>query len=100
MGFSIETGRVYSLFSYFHPRDGNPFVLVWLCLVFAEWLLAFWWLFFRRGAELIASHPGFFQHQPKTAAMVKLLYCLMILCGILGFTFMWTWTQSIPEPQF
>ena len=100
MGLSIETGRVHSVFSYFHPRDGNPFVSAWFCLVFAEWLFGFWWLFFRNGAELIANHPGFFQHQPKSAAMVKLLYCIVILGSILGFTSMWRWGQDVPEPAF
>jgi hypothetical protein len=95
MGFSIETGHVRSILSYFRPRDGNPFVSAWFSLVFAEWILGFWWVFFRSGAEFLAKHLGFMPYQVKSSIAVKLLYCLMILGGVIGFTLMWT--LDIPE---
>jgi hypothetical protein len=95
MGFAIETGRVHSIFSFFRPRDGNPFVLVWFALVIAEWILGFWWLFFRRGAEFLVDHPGFMRYEAKSPTRLKVFYCLMILGGIFGLTIMWM--SNFPE---
>src|SRR5688572_11682314 len=47
MAIGIEFGGVPSFFSYFRPRDGNPFVMAWFAVVIALWLLGFYWLFAR-----------------------------------------------------
>lgn len=83
------------MLSYFRPRDGNPFVLAWFCLVFAEWILVFTWIFFFGGAKFLASHPGFTRYDVKSAAAVKVLCCLMIIGGVIGFMLMWN--LNIPE---
>jgi hypothetical protein len=57
MGLGLELGGLPSIFSYFRPRDGNPFVLAFFIVVFAVWILGFWWLFFARGAEFLVEHP-------------------------------------------
>ena len=95
MGFAIEFGGVHSMFSFFRPRDGNPFVLAWFSLVVAEWVLGFWWLFFRHGAEFLVAHPGYSPYDVKSPVIIKVLYCLMILGGIAGFTMMWR--MDVPE---
>ena len=95
MGFAIEFGGVRSMFSFFRPRDGNPFVLAWFTLVIAEWILGFWWLFFRRGAEFLVEHPGFIGYEAKSPATLKVFYCLTILGGIFAFTLMWM--TNVPE---
>src|SRR4051794_3875528 len=41
MGLGIELGGVPTMFSYFRPRDGNPFVLAWFAVVIGLWLLGF-----------------------------------------------------------
>src|SRR6266480_2745694 len=45
MGVGLELGGLPSIFSYFRPRDGNPFVLAFFGVVIAEWVLSLWWLF-------------------------------------------------------
>lgn len=88
MGIGIHFGEVHSVFSYFRPRDGNPFVLAWFGVVVALWLLGFYWLFARRGAEFLVKHPGLLRGNPKSPAMLRLCYCLMIAGGVVGLCFM------------
>ena len=95
MGFAVESGGVRDMFSFFRPRDGNPFVSAWFTLIIAEWILGFWWLFFQRGAEFLVAHPGFMRYEAKSPTTLKVFYCLTILGGIIGFTMMWT--MNIPE---
>lgn len=89
MGVGIEFGGLPSIFSYFRPRDGNPFVLAWFGVVIALWILGFWWLFPRRGAEFLVEHPGLLRGLPRSPNLIRLFYCLSILGGILGLIFMW-----------
>jgi hypothetical protein len=89
MGVGIELGGLPSIFSYFRPRDGNPFVQAWFGVVIGLWLLGFWWLFPRRGAEFLVEHPGLLRGTPRIPNMIRLFYCLSILGGIFGLLFMW-----------
>ncbi len=61
MGVGLELGGLSSIFSFFRPRDGNPFVLAFFLVVIELWILGFWWLFFARGAEFLVEHPGVFR---------------------------------------
>lgn len=90
MGIGIVFGGVHSVFSYFRPRDGNPFVLAWFAVVIALWLLGFYWIFARRGAEFLVEHPGLLRGTPKSPTMIRIGYCLMIAGGIMGLIFMFT----------
>jgi hypothetical protein len=95
MGIGVTFGDVHSIFSYFRPRDGNPFVLAWFGVVIGLWILGFHWLFARRGAELLVEHPGLLSGDPKSPAMIRVLYCLMVAGGILGLLVMFI--ADIPE---
>lgn len=88
MGVGILFGGVHSVFSYLRPRDGNPFVLAWFGVVVALWLLGFYWLFARRGAEFLSEHPGLLRGNPKSPAMIRFFYCLMVAGGVVGLCFM------------
>jgi hypothetical protein len=55
MGIGCTGGGVPSLWHYFRPRDANPYVLAWFGSVFLLWVLGTFWLFFRNGAEKLAS---------------------------------------------
>jgi hypothetical protein len=95
MGIGLELGSVRSIFSYFRPRDGNPFVVAWFTVVIGLWLLGFYWLFARRGAEFLIEHPGLLQGNQKSPAMVRMGYCFMIAGGCFGLFLMFT--MDIPE---
>jgi hypothetical protein len=88
MGVGIELGGLPGMFSYFHPRDGNPFVLAFFVVVIAEWILSFWWLFFARGAEFLAEHPGVFGGL-RSPIIIRLYCSLCIAGGIAGVLFLW-----------
>jgi hypothetical protein len=88
MGIGIELGGVPGIFSYFRPRDGNPYVLAWFAGVFAIWILGFRWIFFQRGAEFLVEHPGLLRGDPQSPTAIRFFYCLMLLGGIAGVTFM------------
>jgi hypothetical protein len=90
MGTGIELGGVPSMFSYLRPRDGNPFVLAWFCVVVMLWILGFYWLFARRGAEFLIEHPGLLRGTPKNPAMIKAAYCLAGAGGIVGLLLIFT----------
>jgi hypothetical protein len=95
MGVGIELGGVRNVSSYFRPRDGNPFVLAWFAVVVTLWILGFYWLFMRRGAEFLIEHPGLWQRDVKSPAMIRVFYCLMVAGGIFGLWFMLF--NDIPE---
>lgn len=88
MGIGILFGGVHNVFSYFRPRDGNPFVLAWFGVIGALCLLGFHWLFARRGAEFLVEHPGLLRGIPQSPAMIRLFYCLMVAGGVVALGFM------------
>ncbi|MEP6670314.1 MAG: hypothetical protein ABJF10_14230 [Chthoniobacter sp.] len=88
MGIGIEWGGVPSIFSYFRPRDGNPFVVGWFAVIAVEWILGFYWLFARRGAEFLIEHPGLLRGPSQSPATIRLFYCLMVAGGVLGLIFL------------
>ncbi len=87
MGIGIVFGGVHSTFSYFRPRDGHSFVLAWLGVVVALWILGFYWLFARRGAEFLVEHPGLLRSTPKNPTSIRFFYCLMVAGGLAGLLF-------------
>ena len=87
MGIGILFGGVPGVSSYLRPRDGNPFVLAWLGVVVALWVLGFYWLFARRGAEFLVEHPGLFRGNPRSPTAIRAMYCLMVAGGVVGLCF-------------
>ena len=85
-----ELSSVVSLVSsrIFHPRDGNPFVLAWFGVVTMIWILGFWWLFARSGAEFLIEHPGLLRGLPRSATAIRIYYCLCIVGGVCGLVFL------------
>jgi len=88
MGFGLEVGGVPGMFSYIRPRDGNPFVLTFIASVGMLWILGFYWIFARRGAEFLIDHPGLFRGNPQSPAMIRVFYCLAIAGGMIALIFM------------
>ncbi|HEY8020928.1 MAG TPA: hypothetical protein VIH93_07495, partial [Thermoanaerobaculia bacterium] len=75
--------------------DRNPFVLAWFGVVVALWLLGLYWLFARRGAEFLIEHPGLLRGNPKSPAIIRFFYCLMVAGGVVGLCF--AFFSDIPQ---
>lgn len=81
MGFGILVGGVPTTFHFFSPRNG-PFVLLWFATITAEWIAAVYWTFFRRGGEMLVSHPGLFAKEGSAAEPGQFrAYAVMGLAG-------------------
>ena len=79
------------VFDYFRPRDGNPFVMAWFCVIFVLWILGFRWIVLANGAEQLARCPGWTLHpQISKPLHVKLLVCLGLTGGIAGTVLLFT----------
>jgi hypothetical protein len=98
MGIGCVFGGVPSVFSYFRPRDGNPYVLAFYACVFVEWLLATNWIVFRGGAETLVEHPGFFNFETKNPRIVIFIWFACLAGGIFATVLMFT--QDLPVPFF
>jgi hypothetical protein len=104
MGIGCTLGGIPSVWYYFRPMDGNPFVLAWFGCIFALWILGTFWLFFRGGAEMLAHHPGALEFTYglrrkaiTNPAWIKALWLLALAGGIFGAAFMWV--TDIPIPR-
>jgi hypothetical protein len=84
MGAGIVFGGVPSANSYFRPRDGNPLVLAWFGVVIVIWILGFYWLFARRGAEFLVEHPGLLQGAPQDPDWIRRLYVVCVAGGVVA----------------
>ncbi|MEN6319548.1 MAG: hypothetical protein ABFD82_12425 [Syntrophaceae bacterium] len=105
MGIGCTFGGVPSVWHYFRPMDGNPYVLAWFGSVFCLWILGTFWLFFRDGAETLVQYPGAieFRYGLKSKditnpAVIKALWLLVLPFGIVGVAIMCS--IEIPIPTF
>src|SRR5689334_4197226 len=58
MGVGCTVGGVPSIFEYFFPGRGDPFVWAFWVVLFAEFLLLGYWALWCGGAEAMVRHPG------------------------------------------
>jgi hypothetical protein len=97
MGVGCVSGTVRSMFDYFRPRDGNPYVLAFFGVVILEWLLLANWLIRKGGAQKLVDYPGLVNFEFKTARGVILYWGLSQLGGLIGIL----WAFFGPEvPRF
>lgn len=104
MGIGCTLGNVPSIWHYFRPKDGNPYVLAWFGSVIILWILGTNWLFLRNGAEIIAKHPGtlimyygFKRIEIINPNLIKIFWLLCLAGGISGLIFMWIMDVPIPN---
>jgi len=83
MGVGSTVGEVPTVWHYFRPQDGNPWVLAFWGGLLLLWLLGTYWLFLARGAEMLAQHPGFLLGLPSNPSAVKEFW-LLCLAGAGG----------------
>ncbi len=97
MGIGCTVGGIPSVFSYFHPQDGNPYVLAFFASVFLVWILGSYWILFRGGAQELVTHPGMFNYEITSPTIIKLVWIACLVGGIVAAVLMFT--QNIPVPN-
>ncbi len=104
MGLGGTIGGIPSVWYYFRPRDGNPYVLAWFGAIIIEWIIGTAWLFFRKGAETLAKYPGIFTiyYKGKRQAIqdpviIKILWVAALAAGITAFSLLWTVNIPLPD---
>ena len=97
MGIGCTVGGVPSVWHYFNPKEGNPYVLAFFASVFLIWILGGYWILFRGGARELVNHPGILSYDIKSPAIIKLIWIVSVLGGIIAVVMMYT--QNIPIPQ-
>jgi hypothetical protein len=55
MGLGQQLGYTPTVFHYFRPQDGNPFVLAWLVVIFLQACIQAWWVLLADGAAKIEA---------------------------------------------
>lgn len=105
MGIGCTVGGVSSVWHYFRPRDGNPYVLAWFASVLLLWVSGTFWLLFRGGAEKLVRHPGamgfrygFKSKDITNPTLIKSLWLLALIGGVIAAVAMWS--MDIPIPDF
>lgn len=96
MGVGILIGGLPSVFAYFNPSSGNPYVLAWHAVILGLWILGIFWIFFRGGAQFFVDHPGLLNLNFSKPALVRLWFSACLLGGVIGEIFMWTQGGSLP----
>jgi hypothetical protein len=96
MGAGILSGSVPSTFHYFNPRNG-PFVTAFYVSVLALWILSFYWLFFRGGAEDLIAHPGLLNLPSQNPIWVKAFFLISVAGGIVALVVMISGNIVVPR---
>lgn len=91
IGIGMIVGGVPSTFSFFAPRRGNLLVIAFHVSAVILWLLGIWWLYFKGGAEFLVKYRGVFNRDIQSPLLVKSLFGLSLLGGIVAEILMWSW---------
>jgi len=98
MGVGCVFGKVPSVFNFFRPRDGNPFVLAFFASVFLVWALGTHWIVFRGGAETLVKYPGVLNMNLKSSRTVMIYWFTCLAGGVIWFILMFS--RDMPAPPF
>ena len=101
MGFGQVVGRVPSVFHYFRPKDGNPYVWAFYATVFLISLVFAYWVYFQGGAKKaveirLMRVTGFRGTLEPTESWVKMFAAVWP-----PFVVLWVWLISrmdVPPP--
>ncbi len=97
MGVGCTLGGVPSVWHYFRPQDGDPFVLAWFASLFVVWGALVFWIFIQNGAEALVRYPGLFNVPNMSVVHVKLFTLVSLAGGIAGVVMMCVMNVPIPE---
>lgn len=98
MGLACTVGGVPSVWSFFRPREGSPWVLAWFALVILLWIHEIFWIFLGGGAAALVKHPGAYRMALSKEWQVKALVLLCIGGGIAGVVMMWNSSGGFVPP--
>lgn len=99
MGIGSTIGKVPTLWHYFRPQDSNPYVLAWFASGLLIWILGFYWVFYRGGAELLSRNFWFLNRALSNTTSVKALYVLGAVTMIFGIVLMVILDLPIPVAE-
>lgn len=73
----IHTGYTPTVWHYFRPQDGNPFVIAWLTVVLLTTCAYAWWVLFAGGAQKVRdlnlmAAVGQHRSKPQSLLSIKL----------------------------
>jgi hypothetical protein len=83
MGVGIIFGDVPGTFDYFPPAYDSLFVVAFYVTILILWLLGFWWVYFRGGAEFLVTYRGLFNRDFKSPREVKILSAFFLLSYVI-----------------
>ncbi|MCP4357948.1 MAG: hypothetical protein GY796_08035 [Chloroflexi bacterium] len=90
IGLGMIFGKVPDFLSFFEPREGNPFVLIFHAAFVILLLLSVWWIYFRGGAEFLVKHPGIFRRELQSPTTVKVFYAVALAGSVFAMIRMWS----------
>ncbi len=97
MGLGMVFGHVPSLWYYFRPGDGNPWVLAWYASIFVVWMLGTYWLFLRGGAEFLRANLVVFDPRLSNPKGVKRFWLACLAGGLAGMAIVWSMDMPLPQ---
>jgi len=97
MGIGCTVGGVPSVWYYFNPKAGNLYVLAFFASVFLIWVLGSYWILFKGGALDLVKYSGILNYDIKNPTILKLIWIICVLGGIVAVLMMFT--QNIPIPK-
>jgi hypothetical protein len=97
MGIGCLWGGVPSVFHFFRPVDGNPYVLAFYASVVLVWVLGTNWLVFRGGAEIVVKYPGLFNIPLNSPRTVIVFWFLGLAGGITALLLMFSGAFPVPN---
>jgi hypothetical protein len=89
MGIGMIFGNVSSVFDYFRPGSGNPFILAFYISILSLWVLGLIWIWLKGGAEFIIMYPGLLREGIRTPTQVKLLTTFIFLGTVFIYIYLW-----------
>ncbi|TGL88638.1 hypothetical protein EHQ68_08335 [Leptospira congkakensis] len=82
------------LFDYLYLNTFNPFIIIFYISILVIWLLAFYWIYFKQGAEFLIEHPGLIRVRDGgisgeiTAKKIKIFVGLILFSNMIMVLFL------------
>lgn len=84
MGIGILWGNVPTMWHFFYPSSGDPFVIAWWVIYWGWVSILAYWVLFNGGAQMLVSHPGFLRGNPKNPKWLKLGLLVALMGSVIA----------------